>query len=159
MDSDVKTIIKAGMVATAAAGGLLGITGGDTMVLAGAWGAMMFGIAGYHGVSLDNAACVKTCASIIASLAGYKLGCTILTYGVGALLAVFTLGTSLVIAGGVNAIINGLITYRLGCLFDKMYGEEGLETAFTSLSSTVIMSLLHVPSKEEFTEFWKLFKE
>ncbi|MDO4571230.1 MAG: hypothetical protein Q4D38_12665 [Planctomycetia bacterium] len=158
MNSDVKTIIKVGMGATAAAGGLLGITGGDTVVLAGAWGSMMLGIAGAHNVSLDKSTCVKTCAGVIASLAGYKLGCTLLTHGVGALLAVFTLGTSLVIAGGVNAVINALITYRLGCLFDKMYGEQGIQTAALTLGAEALKALLQVPSRREFSEFWKLYK-
>ena len=157
MDSEVKTIIKVGMGATAAAGGFLGITGGDTLVLAGVWGGMMLGIAGHHGVSLNKETCVKTCASIIASLSSYKIGCVLLTYGAGALFATFTLGASLLIAGGLNAIINGLITYRLGCIFDKMYGEQGLRTAYLRIGAEVLKSMFHLPTKEEFMDFWEIF--
>ena len=154
MDSTVKTIIKVAMGATAAAGGFLGVTGGDTVVLAGAWGGMMLGIAGYHGVPLDKETCVKICASIIASFASYKMGCMALTWA----LTVLTAGLAALVAGGLNAIINGYLTYRLGRIFDKMYGEEGYGVVKTIVVSQIVKSLLHVPTPDEFRDFWATFK-
>ena len=152
MDSKVKSIVKVGMAATGAAGVGLGIFGGDTVALAGVWGTMMYKIARHHNVDLDEKTCVKTCAGIIASLAGYKLGCLILTHAVNALLATVTLGATLFLSWGVNGIVNALITYRLGKTFDKMYGEDGCATAFITIGGSVLRSFFAVPSLSELRE-------
>ena len=152
MDSEVKTIVKVGMAATGAAGVGLGIFGGDTVALAGVWGTMMYKIARHHNVDLDEKTCVKTCAGIIASLAGYKLGCLVLTHAVNALLATVTLGATLFLSLGVNGIINALITYRLGKTFDKMYGDDGCATALVTIGGSVLRSFFAIPSPSEFKE-------
>jgi len=158
LSNEVKEIVKVGMTVTGGAGVGLGITGADTGVLAGAWGVMMYKIARSHGVVLDKSACIKTSAAIVASLSGYKLGCMILTHAVNALLAVCTLGASLVLALGINGIINALVTYRLGCLFDKLYGDDGCETAALTLGVEVLKSMFHIPSRDEFNAFMELMK-
>lgn len=159
MDSEVKKIVKVGMVATGAAGVGLGIFGGDTVALAGVWGTMMYKIARHHNVDLDEKTCAKTCAGIIASLAGYKLGCVALTCAVNALLATVTLGATLFLSLGVNGIINALITYRLGKTFDKMYGNEGCATAFVTIGASVLRSFFAVPSSSEFKEVMDMIND
>ena len=154
MKNEVKNEIRVAMGATAVAGGLVGLTGSDVPVVAGAWGRMMYKIAKAHDVKLDLQTCVKTSAAIIASLAGYKLSCTLLIVGLGTVVTLASGGLLLPVALGMSALANALVTYRLGKLFDEMYGSNNCKTAIKSLGKQTLKSLFLVPSIGEFQTFW-----
>ena len=159
MNSKVKSIIKKGMAATGTAGGLLGVTGGDTFIIAAAWGTMMYSIAKHHGVTLNEDTCIETSAGLLGSIASYKLGCTLLTWGVAGLIGAGTAGTMLIPAAlGMNAILNALFTYRVGKLYDDLYGAEGMKTAAMTFGAHIINSVLAVPSPSEFRDFLHVWK-
>lgn len=153
LDNEVKDIIKVGVAATAAGGGLLGVTGGDIPVVAGAWGTMMLAIANHHGVSLDEETCVKTCAGILACYGGYKAGSTILSW----ILVPFTLGGSLLIANGLNALLNAVFTCRVGILFNNLYGEQGYKTAAITFGGHIIRQIFAIPTSSEVSDLKNIF--
>ena len=154
MKNEVKNEIRVAMCATAVAGGLASVTGSDVPIVAGAWGRMMYKIAKAHDVKLDLQTCVKTSAAIVASLANYKLSCTLLLIGLGPVVTVASGGLLLPLAIGVSALANALVTYRLGKIFDEMYGSNNCKTAIKSLGKQVLKSLFLVPTVNEFKAFW-----
>ena len=154
MKKEVRDEIRVAMGSTAVAGGLIGITGSDLPIVAGAWGRMMYKIAKAHDVKLDLKTCVNTSAAILASLASYKLSCTLLIIGLGAVVTVVSGGLLLPVAIGMSALANALVTYRLGKLFDEMYGSKNCKKAIKSLGRQALTSLFIVPSPNEFKEFW-----
>ncbi len=154
MKNEVRNEIRAAMGITALAGGLVGLTGSDVTTVAAAWGRMMYKIARAHNVQLDLQTCVNTSAALIASLTEYKLSCTLLVVGLGTVATVASGGLLIPVAIGMSALANALVTYRLGKLFDQMYGSNNCKTAIKSLGKATLKSLFTIPSVGEFQDFW-----
>ena len=154
MNTKIENIIKDGMTGTKTAGSLLGGANKGTPSIAVVWGTMKYTIAQYHGVTLDKQACINTCEGIVNCLSACKYGCSSLTSGVGNLFGPFLELDTL----GINTTINALLTYRIGKLYDNLYGPEKLGTATSGFGTEVYKPILGVPSLKEFQDFWRMWK-
>lgn len=153
MNKKIENIIKTGMKKTGTTESLLGNTNGEAPILAEIWGNMKYTIALYYGVQLDKKNCINTCAGIVRCLTACKIGCASLSSGVGKLIGFFIKPATL----GINTIVNALLTYRIGKLYDNLYGPEKMGVATSGFGTEVYKPILGVPSVKEFQDFWRIW--
>ncbi len=154
MTEKIESIIKTGMKKIEPAGSLLGDTTGEAPIIAEAWGNMKYAIAQYYGVTVDKQACINTCEGIVSCLTACQIGCTFLTTSVGIIISSFIKPA----AFGINVICNALLTYRIGKLYDNLYGPEKLGTASSRFGTETYKPILGSPSAKEFQDFWRIWE-
>lgn len=157
VSAEYQGIVKTGVVAAAALGvpGLLNPlldSGGMTAI----WTTMVGAIAVKSGHSIDPALVAKLVGGAFTAVAGYALGSKILTWVATPLILAFPLA-GVPAAAGVNSMLNGLFTYRLGlAVSSQMSKPDFTSEDFVDLGLKMSSYLIFLPNADEINEVRQL---
>lgn len=143
------TAIKCGIAAVPGAF----IPGIDVAAVGGFWVYMMNKIADEHYVKFQDEP-LKFVGTIAAGVGAYWTGSKIFTWGISAILAIFTAGAGLLLVPISNVILNAYFTWSVGRRMDTIFAANSGEEAGYEIAKQIIKAVCHIPSKGEFTEFW-----
>lgn len=114
---------------------------------------MMNKIADEHYVKFQDEP-LKFVGTIAAGVGAYWTGSKIFTWGISAILAIFTAGAGLLLVPISNVILNAYFTWSVGRRMDTIFAANSGEEAGYEIAKQIIKAVCHIPSKGEFTEFW-----
>lgn len=150
----IKSIIKDTSVkcAIAAVPGSF-IPGIDVAAVGGLWVYMMNKIAEEHKIKFEDEP-IKFAGTIAAGVGAYWTGSKIFTWGIGAILAVFTMGAGALLIPITNVILNAYFTWSVGRRMDAIFAANSGSEAGIEIGKQIIKAVCHIPSRSEFSEFW-----
>jgi hypothetical protein len=121
----------------------------DTTAVAGIWTTMVLQIGEASGRGVTAATAAKVAGAAVAACSAYMLGTKVLTFAAMPLVAAFPLA-GVPMVTGLNVILNGLFTFRLGraCAHNFERPDFSLDELLeTSVNITAMM--ISVPSGGE----------
>lgn len=144
------TAIKCGISAVPGAF----VPGIDIAAVGGFWVYMMTKIADEHYVSFSEEP-IKFAGTIAAGVGAYWTGSKIFTWAIGGILAIFTFGLGAILIPASNAILNAYFTWSVGRRMDAIFAANSGEEAGYEIARQIVKAVCHIPSKNEFSEFWE----
>lgn len=125
------------------------------LVAGGFWGYMVNEIADEHNVTFDMEP-IKFVETIAAGVGVYWGGCKQFSNFAYALFwGVCPPGAYIPQLGVVtNVILNAYFTWSVGHSMDSIFAANSGEEAGIEIAKQIIKAVCHVPSKNEFSEFW-----
>jgi uncharacterized protein (DUF697 family) len=150
-------IIATAVVAAAGFGaGTAFAPGADIALCGGTWITMMVAIADRSGHEENNAFWGKVLASVGMGAAGYWAGSKIFT---GLLFYVIP-GAGSITAATLNALLNGLYTWRLGSSFANLFDKSGVDLRDVgAVASYLKGALAPIPTYAEVRHVWDIIRE
>jgi uncharacterized protein (DUF697 family) len=156
-NSNYNDIIGAAVVTTAGLGvGTAFAPGADIALCGGAWVGMMVAIADRSGHQENKAFWGKVLASVGMGAAGYWAGSKVFT---GILFYVIP-GAGSVTAATLNALLNGLYTWRLGNSFANLFDKSDIDLRDVGAVAGYLRgALAPIPTYGEVRHVWGLIRE
>jgi uncharacterized protein (DUF697 family) len=156
-NKDYDDIIAAAVVTAAGFGaGTAFAPGADIALCGGTWITMMGAIADRSGHEENKEFWGKVIASVGMGAAGYWAGSKVFT---GILFYVIP-GAGSVTAAALNALLNGLYTWRLGTSFANLFDKTGFDLSDAGAVARYLRSALApIPTYAEVRHVWDLIRE
>ena len=156
-NKDYDDIIAAAVVTAAGLGaGTAFAPGADIALCGGAWITMMAAIADRSGHEENKEFWGKVIASVGMGAAGYWAGSKIFT---GILFYVIP-GAGSITAAALNALLNGLYTWRLGTSFVGLFDKPGFDLSDAGAVAGYLRgALAPIPTYAEIRHVWDLIRE
>ncbi len=156
-NSNYNDIIGAAVITAAGLGaGTAFAPGADIALCGGTWITMMAAIADRSGHQENKAFWGKVLASVGMGAAGYWAGSKIFT---GILFYVIP-GAGSITAAALNALLNGLYTWRLGSSFANLFDKSGVDLRDVgAVASYLRGALAPIPTYAEVHHVWDLIRE
>lgn len=156
-NSDYDDIIAAAVITTAGLGaGTAFAPGADIALCGGTWIAMVAAIADRSGHEENKEFWGKVMASVGMGAAGYWAGSKIFT---GILFYVIP-GAGSITAATLNALLNGLYTWRLGNSFVNLFDKSGVDLRdVVAVAKYLRGALAPIPTYAEIRHVWDLIRE
>lgn len=126
----------------------------DVGLVGASWLYMLSKIADEHNVTFADEP-MKFVGTIAAGVGAYWTGGRIFSYAIGLLLAFVTGGMALFAIPVINIILNTYFTWAVGLRMDAIFATYGSSMANMEVAKLIVKSVCHIPSKSEFSEFWR----
>lgn len=156
-NSSYDDIIAAAVIVAAGLGaGTVFVPGADIALCGGTWTTMMVAIADRSGHDENSAFWGKVLTSVGMGAAGYWAASKIFT---GVLFYVIP-GAGSITAATLNALLNGLYTWRLGNSFANLFDKSGVDLSDArAIASYLRGALAPIPTYAEVRHVWELIRE